>query len=87
MVYVLPRQPAHVLLTDVEVEEFRTLAREHAGAELTADEARTVVDQLLRVLSIVRDIALRGSSDSASSVDGRPLPESGIRAITTSSPT
>jgi len=72
-------------LTDAEVEEFRILAREHAGAELTTDEARTVTDQLLRSLAIVRDVAVRGSNASDSPVDEQPLPESENRAITTSS--
>jgi hypothetical protein len=78
---------AGLLLTDAEVEEFRALARQHADAELTADEARAVVDQLLGVLSVIRMIALRGSTDSTSSVDGRTLPEARIHAITTASPT
>lgn len=70
-----------LLLTDTEVEEFRQLAREHAGAELTADEARSVSTQLLRVLAIIRDVALRSSNDSTSPVDSGALPESGIPGI------
>lgn len=87
MATVSDERPLGFLLTDAEVEEFRALAREHAGAELTVDEARSVSIQLLRVLAIVRDVALRGSSGSASSVDGGVLPDSGIRAITTIPPT
>jgi hypothetical protein len=82
-----PPNAAGLLLTDAEVEEFRRLARDNAGAELTTDDARKVIAQLLGVLSIIRAIALRGSSDSTSPVDGRPLPESANRAITTASPT
>jgi len=74
------------LLTDAEVEEFCVLAREHAGAELTANEARAVVHQLLGVLSTIRAIALRGSTESASYVDARLLPKVAIHAITTPSP-
>ena len=63
------------LLSDAEVEEFRRLARDHAGAELTANDARAVADQLIGVLSIVRDIVIRSSTDSTSSVDRHSLPE------------
>ena len=77
---------AGLLLTDSEVEKFRRLAREHAGAELTADEARSVSAQLLRVLAIIRDVTQRGSSDSTSSVDGVVLPKSAIHGITTAPP-
>ena len=80
------RHPTHALLTDEEVEAFRALVRKHAGVELAAGEARALADQLLLVLSIIRDVALGGSSISDWPVDGRPLPESGLRAITTSSP-
>jgi hypothetical protein len=83
----LDDRPSRLVLSDSEVEEFRALARQHAGAELTPNEARTVVDQLLGVLSVVRVIALRSSTDSASSVDEHPLPEARIHAITTPSPT
>jgi hypothetical protein len=75
------------VLSDAEVEEFRALVRQHTAAELTADEARAAVDQLLDVLSVIRTIALRGSTDSTSPVDGHPLPEAGIHAITTALPT
>lgn len=78
---------AGLLLTDSEVEEFRRLAREHAGAELTAAEATSVSAQLLRVLAIVRDVAVRGSNDSTSSVDDGPLPSPANRGITTFPPT
>ncbi|GEM_PF-3618358 len=70
-------RPLGFLLTDAELEEFRGLAREHVGAELTVDEARSVSTQLLRVLTIVRDVGRRGSSASTSSVDGQALPDSG----------
>jgi hypothetical protein len=79
-------RPLQFLLTDSEVEEFRQLAREHAGAELTADEARSVSAQLLRVLAIIRDVAQRSSNDSASSVHAGVLPRSLIRGITTVPP-
>ena len=79
-------RPLGFLLTDTEIEEFRVLAREHAGAELTPDEAYSVAGQLLRILAIVRDAVVRSSNGSDSSVDGRPLPDSGIRAITTFPP-
>jgi hypothetical protein len=85
MAGIIDRLAGHILLTDAEVEEFRALAREHAGAELTADEARAVTDQLLRVLSVVRDVAVRSSSHSFSSVDEQLLPESAIQANTSSS--
>jgi hypothetical protein len=87
MADVLARQPLHSFLTDSEVEEFRVLAREHAGAELTFDEVRTVADQLLRVMRIVRDVANRGSTTSASYVDDQPLPTLSDRATITDSPT
>lgn len=74
-------------LSDAEVEQFRVLAREHAGADLTPNEARAVAGQLLRALAIVRDVAVKGSSASASSVDGEGLSESANRAITTTLPT
>jgi len=74
------------LLTDTEVEEFRQFAREHAGAELTADEARSVSAQLLRVLAIIRDVAQRGSNDSTSPVDAGALPKLPIQGITTVPP-
>lgn len=77
------RMVAQFLLTDAEVEEFRALAREHAGADLTSSEAGTVATQLLRVLSIIREVANQGSSASASSVDEAPLTESTGRGITT----
>lgn len=88
MAQPLTRRPAHLFLTDAEIEEFRVLAREHAGAELTADEARTVADQLLRVLTIVRSVALGCSSVFTWPVDKPLLPESGSSAINSnSSPT
>ena len=71
------------LLTDTEVEELRVLAREHAHAELTPDEAQSVAGQLLRILAIVRDVAVAGSTASASSVDEGILPDSENRVITT----
>lgn len=76
-------RPLGLLLTDAEVEAFRVLAREHAGADLSVDDAHSFAGQLLRVLAIVRDAAARSSTASASSVDGEPLPESETRAITT----
>jgi hypothetical protein len=69
MAAISARQPTHPLLTDAEVEEFRALVREHAGAELAGSEARALADQLLRALSIIRDVTLRGSSISDCSVD------------------
>lgn len=78
--------PRPFILTDAEVEEFRVLVRQHAGAELTVDEARSVSGQLLRILAIVREVALGSSSASASPVDPKALPESAIRAITTLPP-
>lgn len=77
------RRPIGSLLTDAELEEFRVLAREHAGADLASDEAQSVAGQILRVLAIVCQVARRDSSASASSVDAGPLPESPRRAITT----
>ncbi len=65
------------LLTDMEVEEFRMLARDHAGADLTRDEAQSVAGQLVRLLAIVRAVATKSSSASASSVDSRGLPDAG----------
>ena len=85
MAHLSCQDASHLLLSDAEVEEFRVLAREHAGAELTASEARTAAGQLLRILSVVRDVAA-GSSASLSPVDGHPLPESANRAITTFPP-
>lgn len=81
----LSPQSSHVL-TDTEVEELRSLARQHASAELTSEEAHTTAHQLLRILAIVRDVARRSSSASFSPVDGQALPDSGIRAITTLPP-
>jgi hypothetical protein len=63
------------LLTDAEVEAFRALARENAGAALTAEEAQAVAGQLLRILATVRATA-RSSTVSASPVDEQALPES-----------
>jgi hypothetical protein len=74
------------LLSDLELEEFRDLARKHAGATLTTDQARSATTQLLRILAIVRDVAVQSSSDSPSSVDGQALPDSPVRAITTYPP-
>lgn len=83
---VAPPPLAHRLLDSAELEEFRTLARRHAGAELTTDEARTVSSQLLRVLAIVRDVSSHGSNESVSPVDGRALPKSAKSGITTVPP-
>ena len=87
MAGIIDRLAGHIFLTDAEVEEFRALAREHTGAELTPEETRAVADQLLRLLSLVRDVAVRGSSDSSSSVDEQLLPESANPANTSHSPT
>jgi hypothetical protein len=75
MANLVDPEPVGFLLSDVEVQEFRALVHQHANAELTVDEARSVSGQLLRVLAIVRDLA-SGSNDSASSVDEPVLPES-----------
>lgn len=80
-------RPLGLLLTDTEVEELRALAREHLGAELSFGEAQSAARQLLQVLATVRDVALRGSSASASSVDYEVLPDSEIGAISTLPPT
>ena len=72
-------RPLTFPLTGGEVEEFRTLARLHASAELSFDEAQTAAHQLLRILAIVRDVALISSRASTSSVDKGVLPDSGIR--------
>jgi len=82
MAHASDDRPFGFLLTDAEVEEFRALAREHAGAELTVDEAQSVAAQILCVLAIVRNVAWRHSTDSVSSVDGEVLSESTNRAIT-----
>ena len=65
-----------LLLTDIEVEEFRSLALNHAGAELTAGQAQSVAGQLLRILATVRDVAARRPNASVSSVDSEALPNS-----------
>ena len=64
------------LLTDSEVEEFRVLVHQHAGAELSAEEAQSVAGQIVRILAIVRETAGRGSNASAVPVDGGALPKS-----------
>lgn len=69
-----PDRPPGLLLNDTEVEEFLALARRY-GAELTADEARWVSTQLLRVLAVIRDVAIRSPSVSTSPVDISLLPE------------
>ncbi len=77
-----PNTPSlHLILTETEVEEFRSLAHQHTGAVLTREQARTVETRLLRVLAIIRDVATRGSSHSASPVDIAPLPESDAGAM------
>lgn len=69
-----------MLLTDAEIETFRLLAREHAGAELSVEDARFVTGQLLRTLGVVRQAQQGGSNDSDSSVDRPALPNSVVRA-------
>ena len=74
-----------LLLTDAEVEEFRVLARQHAGAELTVDEGRVLSGQLLRALATVRDVALGEPRAPASPVDNLTLPESDGSGINSNS--
>ena len=68
-----PHSP-RLYLSDADVEEFRALVTQHAGATLTADEARSVSAQLLRVFAIVRSVALSSSNDSTAPVDEPSLP-------------
>jgi hypothetical protein len=71
------------LFTDAEIKELQVLLRTHVGVSLSTEQAQTVAHQLSRVLWLIREVLLEGSTDSTSLVDGRALPELSKHGITT----
>jgi hypothetical protein len=70
-------------LDEKDVEEFRALLRTHAGVDHSASEAATLAHQLVRLLGLVRSVALKTLSERP--VDKRPLPESPAGGINSNS--
>lgn len=56
-------------LTDGEVEEFRNLLHQHADVRLSFDDARALSGQLLRLLALIRDVAVTAVSAEDGTVD------------------
>jgi hypothetical protein len=60
-----PSDSAARSLPDGEVEEFRNLLDQHANVRLSFDDARVLASQLLRVLALIRDVAVATVEDGA----------------------
>lgn len=43
-------------LKDEEIEEFRQLVRETTGQDFSSDDAATLADMLINVLTVVQDV-------------------------------
>ena len=67
-----PADSATRLFAEGEVEEFRLLLRQHANVELSFDDARILGGQLLRVLALIREVAVSAASAEDGSVDSPP---------------
>lgn len=59
-------------LAESEVEEFRLLLKQHANVEVSFDDARVLAGQLLRVLALIRDVAVSAVSAEDGAVDRPP---------------
>ncbi len=59
-------------LAEGEVEEFRLLLKQHAIVEVSFDDARVLAGQLLRVLALIRDVAVSTASAEDEAVDRPP---------------
>lgn len=64
-----PSDSAAHSLADGEVEEFRGLLDQHANVRLSFDDARVLSGQLLRVLALIRDVAVSAASAEDGAVD------------------
>jgi hypothetical protein len=62
-----PSDSAARILADGEVEEFRLLMEQHGKVRLSFDDARVLACQLLRVLALIREVAVSavGAGDTA----------------------
>jgi uncharacterized protein YhdP len=70
-------------LDEKDVEEFRALLRTHAGVDSSESEAAALAHQLVRLLGLVRSVALK--TDPEPPVDKQPLPESPAGGINSNS--
>lgn len=66
-----------LLFSDAELDEFQSLAKQHAGVSLAREQASAVAYQLLRVLWVIRAVA-KSSSHSTTSVDEPDLAKNAI---------
>jgi hypothetical protein len=66
-----PSDSAAHPLADREVEEFRNLLDQHASVRLSFDDARVLSGQLLRVLALIRDVAVSAVGAEDGAVDSR----------------
>ena len=64
-----PSDSAARPLADGEVEEFRNLLDQHANVRLSFDDARVLSGQLLRVLALIRDVAVSAVCAEDGAVD------------------
>lgn len=79
----MPPTPTE-LFTNAEILELQKVIQQHSGAPLSIVDTQVVAHQLLRLLHLIRTVAIQSSTDTASPVDERSLPNAPIRGITTS---